>query len=217
MREERLSTTGSLRVTAGTLPMQVVLPSSISANRLRALPLESAVNELIETKEGAGRSERYCKDLRLRLGRLCAAFDCETIAQISTADLGRFLSDLNVAAETRNTFRRDMRTLWSFAEKHGWATATTAKNTEKAKTMAEPPGVLTPEQAAALLGESNDDLLAFHAIGLSLACALPRSKPSTGVTSILLEGLFMWGRGFQKLVPADWCQFSKTCGHGCNR
>jgi hypothetical protein len=21
----------------------------------------------------------------------------------------------------------------------------------------------------------------------------------------------MWGRGFQKLVPADWCQFSKTC------
>jgi hypothetical protein len=101
-----------------------------------SVPLESAVNELIEAKEGAGRSERYCKDLRLRLGRLCAAFDRKTIAQISTADLERFLSDLNVAAETRNTFRRDMRTLWSFAEKRGWATAT------KAKTIAEPPGCL---------------------------------------------------------------------------
>ena len=103
-----------------------------------SVPLESAVNELIEAKERAGRSERYCKDLRLRLGRLCAAFDCKTIAQISTADLERFLCDLNVAAETRNTFRRDMRTLRSFAEKRGWATAMTAKNTEKAKTISGP-------------------------------------------------------------------------------
>ncbi len=61
-----------------------------------SVPLESAVNELIEAKEGVGRSERYCKDLRLRLGRVCAAFDCKTVAQISTADLERSLCDLDV-------------------------------------------------------------------------------------------------------------------------
>jgi integrase len=130
-------------------------------------PLESAVNALIEGKKGTGRSERYCNDLRLRLGRVCAAFENKTVAQISTGDLEAFLASLNVAPETRNTFRRDIRTLWSFSEKRGWATATTAKNTERSKVIDRPPGILTPEQAAALLAESKDnDLLAFHAIGL---------------------------------------------------
>jgi hypothetical protein len=105
-----------------------------------SISVESAMTELIEAKKGARRSERYCNDLRMRLGRLCTAFNGKTFAQIGTADLEGFLSDLNVAAETRNTFRGNIRTLWSFAEKRGWATATTAKNTEIAKTIAAPPG-----------------------------------------------------------------------------
>ena len=42
-----------------------------------------------------------------------------------------------------------------------------AKAAERATAIDKPPGILTPEQAAALLAESKDnDLLAFHAIGL---------------------------------------------------
>jgi integrase len=42
-----------------------------------------------------------------------------------------------------------------------------AAKTERAREIAKPPGILTPEQAAALLNESVDgDLLAFHALGL---------------------------------------------------
>lgn len=125
------------------------------------------MKQLIEAKAAAGRSERYCNDLSLRLRRLCAAFKESKVAEIGTADLEGFLGSLNVAAETRNTFRRDIRTLWSFAEKRGWGSAQTAKNTERAQAFERPPGILTPEQAAALLAESKDnDLLAFHAIGL---------------------------------------------------
>ena len=51
----------------------------------------------------------------------------------------------------------------------------------------------------------------------NLDCTFTRSKPSTGATWILLEGCPLWGRGFQELIPADWCQFSKTCEHGCKR
>ncbi len=54
------------------------------------------MTDLIEAKKGAGRSERYCNDLRMRLGRLCTAFNGKTIAQVGTADLEGFLSDLNV-------------------------------------------------------------------------------------------------------------------------
>ena len=130
-------------------------------------PLDSAVEALIEAKRGAGRSERYCSDLRSRLGKLCAAFESRPIAHISTADLECFLTGLNVAAETRNTFRRNIRTLWGFAEKRGWANVAMVKNTERARVIAQPPGILSPEQAAALLAESkDDDLLAFHAVGV---------------------------------------------------
>jgi integrase len=129
--------------------------------------VESAMKALIEAKRAAGRSERYCNDLDLRLGRLCMAFGERKLAEISTAELEGFLASLKVAAETRNTFRRDIRTLWSFAEKRGWGSAHTAKNTERAKALDRPPAILKSEQAAALLTESkDDDLLAFHAIGL---------------------------------------------------
>jgi hypothetical protein len=142
-----------------------------------SVPIESAMNGLIDAKLGAGRSERYCNDLRLRLGRLCAAFENKTIAQISTGDLESFLTGLNVAPETRNTFRRDIRTLWSFAEKRGWATSAVAKNTERSKTIEKPPGILNPAEAAALLAESkDDDLLASMPLGFSPTCALPRSR-----------------------------------------
>jgi integrase len=131
-----------------------------------SVALKKAVDALIEAKRGAGRSERYCNDLRRRLSRLCAAFEGKTVAQIGTAELEGFLGSLNVAAATRNSYRRNVHTLWSFAEKRGWATAATAAHTERAKAVDEPPGILTPEQTAALLAESkDDDLLAYHAIG----------------------------------------------------
>jgi len=101
--------------------------------RLRgSVPLEQAITQFIETKQTTGRSERYCNDLRMRLGRLQRAFPDTTIARISTQELEDFLSGMKVGAETRNTHRRDMRTLWNFAEKRGWALGMTATNTERA-------------------------------------------------------------------------------------
>ena len=95
-------------------------------------------------------------------------FEDKTVEQISTADLEGFLASLNVAAETRNTFRRDIRTLWSFAEKRGWATATTAKNTERAKAIdRNRPAFSRPQRPPHCCTESkHNDLPAFHAIGV---------------------------------------------------
>jgi integrase len=54
--------------------------------------------------------------------------------------------------------------LWSFSEKYGWAIAATARNTELATRIDKVPGILTPEQAAALLAESRD--IPYHSIAL---------------------------------------------------
>jgi len=132
-----------------------------------SVAIAEAVEQMIATKRGAGASDGYCRVLRLNLGKVASHFDGQKLTEISTANIESFLAGLAVTGSTRNTFRRDIRTLWSFAEKQGWAKAEVAKNTERAKVIDAPPGILTPEQAAALLTESKDnDLLAFHAIGL---------------------------------------------------
>lgn len=133
----------------------------------QSVPLGDAVKEMIAAKVGAGRSERYCHDLRARLGRLTLSFEGRKIGEITSGELESFLAGLGLAAQTRNTFRRDCRTLWSFAEKRGWVSINAAARTERAKSIDKPPGILTPQQAAALLAASLDpDLCAFHAIGL---------------------------------------------------
>jgi len=133
----------------------------------KSVLLSTAIEELVETKTKAGRSKRYCSDLKTRLTRLNTAFQKKSIGDLTTADLDAFLSDLKVAPGTVNTFRRDIRTLWSFADKRGWTRARIAKNTELATASVSPPGILTPEQAAKLVANSTDhELLAFVCIGL---------------------------------------------------
>jgi hypothetical protein len=71
-----------------------------------------------------------------------------------------------------------------------------------------------PEHAAALLAESNDnDLLAFQAHGLFTGLCVTEIKALEWRDADLVGGFIQLG-GFQKFVPADWCQFSKTCEHG---
>lgn len=131
-----------------------------------SVTIDHAVDELIAQKKAGGKTDRYQRDLRNRLDRLIEAMPGRKIGTITTAELDKFLNGLKLAPGTTNTFRRDIRTLWSFSEKHGWASAKTAKNTDRATTVDTSPEILTPEDAAALLAASKDDVLAFHAIGL---------------------------------------------------
>jgi len=122
---------------------------------------------LLESKKAAGRAESYLYLLTLNLRKVSGHFDGRMISTISATEIERFLAGLNVAPETWNTIRRDCVTLWSYAIKAGFAQENVAKAAERAKGVDVPPGILTPSQAACLLEESKDnDLLAFHAIGL---------------------------------------------------
>jgi integrase len=128
--------------------------------------IEDAITALIAQKKAEGASTRYCNDIKNRLSKLSAVHSGKIISTITTEDLDGFLNALVVAPGTKNTFRRDIRTLWSFAEKRNWASARTAKATGRTKEVFTAPEILTPEEAAALLSHSSDDVLAFHALGL---------------------------------------------------
>ena len=134
---------------------------------IKSVSVADAVAAVLKAKEGSGMSELYLRDLKWRLGRLSQAFPDKKLAEISTDDIQGFLDALGVGAVTRNTFRRDIRTLWGYASKRNWARMEVAANTEAAKAIKKKPDIFTPTQASALLSaDQDDDLLAFHAIGL---------------------------------------------------
>lgn len=134
--------------------------------RETSLRVASAVAELIEMKRAAHKSARYVKDLGLRLGRFSKTHGERSVASITGKELDEWLAGLAVAPGTRNTFRRDIRTLFSFCAKRGYCTTNEAQGTERAEDVDKPPGILTPAQCSALLGACGDDVLSYVAISL---------------------------------------------------
>jgi len=132
-----------------------------------SITISQAIAALVEQKRASGRGEHYQRDLSARLGRLSDDLPGKVIATVTTADLERFVAELPLAPGTKNTFRRDINTLWSFADKRGWAVASVARHVETVTVEDGSPGILTPAQAARLLEHTTDEeTLVFHAIGL---------------------------------------------------
>lgn len=132
----------------------------------KSLPISDAIKELVETRKGSGQSVRYCHDLELRLGRFQRAFGARGTASVTGKELDEWLAGLPVAPGTRNTFRRDLRTLFSFCVKRGYASSNPATATELAKDVGQAPGILTVAEAAKLLERSGNDVLPYVAIGM---------------------------------------------------
>src|SRR5438552_10912694 len=131
----------------------------------RSVPLRTAMKELIENRRLSGASKRYCYDLSLRIGRFCAAFPDGTVAEITTAEVDDWLSGLRLAPVTRNTFRRDLRTLFSFAATRRYCTENPVVHTTKAKEIDGDVQILSVEQTVKLLECAEAETLPFWAIG----------------------------------------------------
>ena len=131
----------------------------------RAAPLTAAIEELIANRRKSGASRVYCYDLNLRLGRFAAAFNGHSTAQITTEDIDCWLEGLSVGSVTRNTYRRDLITLFSFCVTRGYTVINPAARSQRAKEVSAPVGILTPEQLARLLETSVPSVVPYIAIG----------------------------------------------------
>jgi integrase len=131
-----------------------------------SVPVEQAVAELIQNRHAAGRSGVYCGDLKFRLGRFSEKFYSRSIASITTREINQWLESLEVGPVTRNTFRRDVRTLFSFCSDHGYCVDNPATATTRAKEPSTEVSVLSVEDAVVLLEKSSPEMLPYWAIGL---------------------------------------------------
>ena len=132
----------------------------------KSVTVETAVKELIDLRRAAGRDEAYLEGVAIRLGRFVREHQGAVIASFETGALNRWLTQLPFMPATRNTYRRDLVTLFSFCSDHGYCERNVAEKTDRATDIDKPVGILTPAQASALLSACGEDVMPYVAIGL---------------------------------------------------
>ena len=131
----------------------------------RSAKVSQAIDELIENRKGSGVSARYCYDLKLRIGRFSNDFGDRIVSTINTAEIDDWLTRLNLAPVTRNTFRRDLRTFFSFCVTRRYCLDNPVAKTRKAKEVDSEIGILSVDETARLLKAADDTSLPYFAIG----------------------------------------------------
>jgi site-specific recombinase XerD len=124
------------------------------------------VKELLEIKRQDGRSDRYIRDIRVRLNAFANAFSDRLVHEVKTAELEDYLRALRVGPVSRNNVKRLLGVLFSFAVKRRYALRNPAVETERATVSQEKPGILTVPEATALLQNAEPDILPALALGL---------------------------------------------------
>ncbi|MEQ1861826.1 MAG: hypothetical protein ABMA13_18055 [Chthoniobacteraceae bacterium] len=137
-------------------------------NHLRAIQgsrtVREVVAELIAAREADGMAPRYVGDLRARLNRFAADFGDKTIAALSAKQITDWLRALSVGAVTRNSYRRRLAALFSFARRAGYASVNPMPDVEKAKERAGEIEILTVEETVRLLESASVETLPYWAI-----------------------------------------------------
>jgi integrase len=118
------------------------------------------IEELIKAKTQDGASVAYQKALHTRLRNSFAAhFGPQAIHEITTPELEDWLQARDDwSPVTRNNARRLINTLFSFACQRGYTLKNPATKVARAKEIAQKPGILSLEEARALLAASGDDM-----------------------------------------------------------
>lgn len=131
----------------------------------QSVPIERLRLEVMHNRRSAGRDSRYVYDIGNRTRRFCRDFPGRLAAEFSTADIDSWLETLPVEPGTRNTYRRDLRTMFSFGVTRRYCPANPVSETTKAKPNDEEVEILTINQLTKLLSAASPDMLPFWTIG----------------------------------------------------
>jgi integrase len=132
----------------------------------RSCSATQLVKELLAAKKADGFSERHLSDLRSRLGMFANTFDGKPVATITAPEIDDWLRALPVSPRTRNNYRQRTALAFNFAVQRGYASNNPAEGASKAKMVSEPPGILSVNETAQLLGAAAPNILPYIAIGL---------------------------------------------------
>jgi integrase len=132
----------------------------------RSCSVGELVDAVCRSKEREGKSERYLRDLRGRLGRFEGDFEDRAVASITTNEISDWLADLELSPLSRLNYRRLLVLLFNEGIKRKVCWENPAKDSEKPKIIEGEVGILSVREAAALLEQCDEKLLPALAIGL---------------------------------------------------
>jgi integrase len=87
------------------------------------------------------------------------------VAEVTTKLVDDWLASLPLAPVTRNTFRRDLRTLFSFCVTRRYAAENPVTKTRRAKEVDNTVAILSPAEVSGLLSAADDATLPYWSIG----------------------------------------------------
>ena len=135
--------------------------TTISRSRKTA----EVISELLNARSGDDLSGRYLADLRVRLARFAGIFGQRVIATITPAEIDDWLRSLGVGTVTRNTFRRRLIVLFSFAKVRGYLSETPMDHVGRVREHPGEIGILTVAETERLLKCATFETLPYWAIG----------------------------------------------------
>lgn len=160
----------SARKTAGTIPLADAV-RFYQANRTDILPsrtVAEVAEEFIGSLRNRGVSAAYVSSAKLHVTAFASKVGGE-LAEVTVADINRYLTGLtHLGPVSRNTIRRNIITMFSFAKRQGYLhpdRKTAAEQTEKFKETDSEIAIFTPEEMQRLLLAAHQRILPFLAIG----------------------------------------------------
>lgn len=141
--------------------------------RSKSVPLEFAWNQCQSDLERRlkGNEISYSHYVTmLKSGRkLVRDFSGKQLYDLTPLVLKNWLEGLPVAVTTKNSLKTNLSGFFAFARRQGWIKENPCaefKAFNEHRIKAKLPGIITPEQAAALLENAETEILPFFAIGL---------------------------------------------------
>jgi integrase len=114
--------------------------------------VNDAIREFLRAKARAGRSDRYLRQLLVSLRSFAKGRAGQPINTVAFGDVEKWLEENHWAARTRKGYLADVRTLFNFALKRGFARQNPAAAVETPVTVeSDAAGIHTPRQVTEVL------------------------------------------------------------------
>jgi integrase len=132
--------------------------------------LRELVDEFIATKRAAGRKETYLEVQAYVLGSVFAGeFGTRKTHEVNAPEIETWMAAKQWSLRTRLNYFTDLRNLFGFAVRRGYRSTNPLLSLEKPSVTEKSPGILTVEQASALLAAATageGEMLPPVALGL---------------------------------------------------
>lgn len=142
-----------------------------------SLPVGTVADEFLKTKETGGLRARYLKTLRASIKRFLLGRRQKLIADITPGEIQEYIASNGWLPATMRSYLIDVRTLFAFAVKRKYLRENTALAVDLPRVEETPPGIVSPDQARAILNASLDSAPdALPVLVLQLFAGLRRSE-----------------------------------------